>query len=61
MVPECYLEVEVFEDDCKVDVVSLFPYGVVDPLEALSGGEAALGVGEPNVFSGERGGGEVPC
>jgi len=51
----------VFEDDCKVDVVSLFPYGVVDPLEALSGGEAALGVGEPNVFSGERGGGEVPC
>jgi len=60
VVPECYQGGEEFEDDCRVDEVYPFPYGVGDAIGARSGGGGAFGEGEFNLFLGEGGGGGVP-
>jgi len=59
VVPEKYNWGEESEDDRRVDIVYPLPYGVGAPIGAWGQGGGALGVGEPNFFLAEGGGGRV--
>jgi len=59
VVPEGYQGGEEFVDDCRVDVLYLFPYRVRDSIGTRSGGGGPFGAGELNLFLGEGGAGGV--